>query len=183
MAQLTLDQLVTDIQNAEDHEVRAAARDQAGTVGAPAIAPLGGIAANGPFEVARAARRAMQNVVYHTGRPGADDEARAVSDELLQLLGDDQPTQLRRDVLWMLWQIAGEEAVKPVSALLANDELHEDARMALERLPGPGATAALQAALQSASDARKPALAHSLRVRGVETPGVPDLRLEPARER
>ena len=79
-------------------------------------------------------------------------------------------------------QIAGSEAVEPVAELLAHPELHEDARMALERLPGDEATAALQAALAAASEAQKPALAHSLRVRGVEVPGVPDLRLKPVKK-
>jgi hypothetical protein len=82
----------------------------------------------------------------------------------------------------MTWQIAGEEAVEPVAALLANADLHEDARMALERLPGQKATAALQAALADADEAQQPALAHSLRVRGVDVPGVPDMRLVPTRE-
>jgi hypothetical protein len=82
----------------------------------------------------------------------------------------------------MTWQIAGEEAVEPVAALLAHKELGEDARMALERLPGEKATATLQAALASADEAAKPALAHSLRVRGVEVPGVPDLRLKPTKK-
>jgi hypothetical protein len=53
--------------------------------------------------------------------------------------------------------------------------------MALEKLPGDKATAALQAALKTADDAFKPALAYSLRVRGWETEGVPDVRLKPSK--
>jgi hypothetical protein len=162
MEELTLDLLLEKIQSSNDAE-RAAARDNAGPVGAPAMAPLAKIAATGELEIARAANRAMQNLVYHAGRPGAEDEAKAVALELLKLLGNDLPLQLRRDVLWMTWQIAGSEAVEPVAELLAHPELHEDARMALERLPGDEATAALQAALAAASEAQKPALAHSLR--------------------
>ncbi|NLF70060.1 MAG: hypothetical protein GX575_13540 [Candidatus Anammoximicrobium sp.] len=181
MEELTLDLLLKNIQSTED-PVRANARDSAGAVGAKAVGPLARIAAGGELEIARAAQRAIQNIVYHAGRPGAEDEAKAVAVELLKLLGDSQPLQLRRDVLWMTWQIAGEEAVAPVAALLDHAELGEDARMALERLPGDQATAALQAALAKAGDAAKPALAHSLRVRGVETPGVPDLRLKPTKK-
>ena len=144
--------------------------------------PLAKIAARGELETARAAQRAIQNIVYHAGRPGAEGEAKAVAAELLKLLDAAQPLQLRRDVLWMTWQIAGEEAVGPVAALLANAELREDARMALERLPGDKATAALQAALATAAEADKPALAHSLGVRGVATPGAADLRLKPTRK-
>lgn len=181
MAELTPETLIENIQSTDD-TVRAAARDDAGPVGAKAVLPLAKIAASGELEIARAANRAIQNIVYYAGRPGAEDEAKAVAAELLKLLGDSQPLQLRRDVLWMTWQIAGEEAVEPVAALLANAELHEDARMALERLPGDKATAALKAALAKATDAQKPALAHSLRVRGVETPGVPGMRLVPTKK-
>ena len=180
MAELTLEKLIEQIQSTDDAQ-RAAARDNAGPVGARAVLPLAKLAGGGELEIARAAQRAIQNIVYYAGRPGADGGAKAVAAELLKLLGDSQPLQLRRDVLWLTWQIAGEEAVAPVAALLANVELREDARMALERLPGEKATAALQAALGTASDADKPALAHSLRVRGVETPGAPDLRLKPTK--
>jgi HEAT repeat protein len=181
MEELTLEMLIKNIQSKDD-AVRAAARDGAGPVGAEAVLPLAKIAAGSELEIARAANRAIQNIVYFAGRPGAKDEAKAVAGELLKLLGTDQPLQLRRDVLWMTWQIAGEEAVEPVAALLADAELREDARMALERLPGEKATAALKKALAAATDAEKPALAHSLRVRGVQTPGVPDLRLKPTKQ-
>jgi len=180
MEALTLELLIKNIQGADD-TARAAARDNAGSVGAPAVLPLAKIAAGGELEVARAAQRAIQNIVYQAGRPGAENEAKAVAAELLKLLDDSQPLQLRRDVLWMTWQIAGEEAVQPVAALLANPDLHEDARMTLERLPGDKATAALKAALAGAGDAAKPALAHSLRVRGIQVPDVPDLRLKPTK--
>jgi hypothetical protein len=181
MNDLTLDVLLKDIQSTDDTQ-RAAARDNAGAVGAAAVLPLAKIAVSGELEVARAANHAIQNIVYYAGRPGADDEASAVAAELLKLLDDSQPLQFRRDMLWMTWQIAGEEAVEPVAVLLANSDLREDARMALERLPGQKATDALQAALATADDAQKPALAHSLRVRDVEVPGVPDMRLVPTKQ-
>ena len=181
MNDLTLDKLIKDIQSSNDTE-RATARDAAGVVGAAAVLPLGEIAASGELEIARAAKQAIQNIVYHAGRPGAKAEASAVAAELLKLLDDSRPLQFRRDVLWMTWQIAGEEAVDPVAAMLADADLNEDARMALERLPGQKATDALRAALDAADEAQKPALAHSLRVRGVEVPGVPDMRLVPTKQ-
>ena len=178
---LTLEMLIEGIQSGNAN-VRAAARDQAGQVGAAAIEPLAGIACEGEFEVARAANRAMQNVVYHAGRPGASDEATAVSAELVKLVGAEPPLQFRRDVLWMLWQIAGPEAVEPVAALLDNADLRDDARMCLEGLPADEAVAALRAGLAAAPDDFKPAVAHSLRKRGVEVPDVPNLRLVPTKE-
>jgi len=181
MAELTLDQLIENIQSKND-AVRAAARDGAGSLGAAALRPLAKIAADTDPETARSAQRAMQRIVYHAGRPGAEDEAQAVASELVRLLDASLPVQLQRDVLWMTWQIAGEEAVDAVAIRLGDQQLWDDARMALERLPGQGATAALQTALASAPDDQKPALAYSLRKRGVETPGVPDLRLTPTRK-
>ncbi len=179
--QLTLEMLVEQIQNADDN-VRAAARDNAGQVGAPAIAPLAKIACEGELEIARAANRAMLNIVYHAGRPDASDEAKAVSAELIKLVGPEPPLQFRRDVMWMLWQIAGPEAVQPVAALLSNPDLRDDARMCLEGLPASEAVAALQAGLKAAPDDFKPAMAHSLEKRGVATPGAADLRLVPTKQ-
>jgi hypothetical protein len=181
MQPLTLDVLLKSIQSSDD-TVRAAARDGAGPVGAKAIAPLAKIAVSAELEIARAARQAIQKIVYHAGRPGAGDEAKAVAAELVALLKSPQPAQFLRDVLWMVWQIAGEEAVEPVAVLLTSAELRDDARMALERLPGDKAVAALKAGLASAADDFKPNLGHSLRIRGVKTPGVPDLRLIPTKK-
>ena len=79
--QLTLEMLIERIQSGDDN-IRAAARDNAGQVGAAAIAPLAKIACKGELEIARAANRAMQNIVYHAGRPGASSEAKAVAAEL-----------------------------------------------------------------------------------------------------
>lgn len=181
MEPLTLETLLEKIRSSNDND-RAAARDNAGPLGAKAVAPLAKIAVQGDLEIARAANRAIQNIVYHAGRPGAADEAKAVAAELLALLDKEQPVQFHRDVLWMTWQIAGEEGVATVAARLSDPKLREDARMALEKLPGDGAVAALKAALAAAPDDFKPNLAHSLRVRGVEAPGVPDLRLKPVKK-
>ena len=181
MEPLTLELLIKNI-HSNDDAVRAAARDGAGPIGAPAIGPLATIAATGELEIARAAVRAMQNTVYYAGRPGAGDEAAAVAAELIKLISAEPPLQLRRDVMWMTWQIAGAQAVPPVAALLSHPELGEDARMCLEGLPVEQAVAALKAALATASDAQKPALAHSLRKRGIEVPGVKDLKLVPTKE-
>ncbi len=178
--QLTLEMLIERIQS-EDDNIRAAARDQAGPVGAAAVAPLAKIACEGELEIARAANRAIQNLVYYAGRPDASGEARAVAAELIKLVGPEPPLQFRRDVLWMLWQIAGPEAVAPVAALLGHPELRDDARMCLEGLPAAEAVDALRAGLQAAPDEFKPAVAHSLRKRGVEVPGVPELRLVPTK--
>jgi hypothetical protein len=92
MAELNLDVLIENVQS-EDHTARAAACDGAAAIGARAMGPLAEIAANGELEIARAARHAIQNIVYHAGRPGTEDEAKVVASELLKLLGEPQPLQ------------------------------------------------------------------------------------------
>ncbi len=181
MDKLNLDTLLKSIQSSDDDE-RAGARDRAGVVGASAIAPLAKLAVEAEnIEVARAANRAIQNIVYHAGRPGAADEAKAVTAELIALLGT-KHGQFRRDVLWMLWQIGGEEAADPVGRLLDDADAGDDARMCLERLPGARATEILRARLAAAPEAQRFALAHSLRVRGAEVSGYPSQKLTPTKK-
>jgi hypothetical protein len=88
---------------------------------------------------------------------------------------------VRREALWMLSEIAGDEAVGPTAALLADQELREDARMVLDRIPGPASLAALRDALNRASDDFRYNLAQSLRHRGVGVPDVPERKLVPVR--
>jgi hypothetical protein len=134
------------------------------------------------LEVARAAKRALWQIARYNGRPGADEEKRAVEKELIGLLGDDQPVSVRQEVLWMLSEIAGRISIKPVAELLRNAELREDARMALERIPAKGATAALKAGFEAAPEDFKPNIAQSLRKRGQEVAGYPSRKLVPTKE-
>jgi hypothetical protein len=147
-----------------DDQIRGPAWQSAETIGAPAIRPLADLMTGPEMEVARAAKRAMWRIVRHAGRPGADAERRAVVKELLPLL-EGRPVAVRREVLWMLSEIGGDESVQSVAACLKERELRDDTRAALERIPGAKSLAALQAGLAAAPEEYKPALAHSLRVR------------------
>ena len=66
----------------------------------------------------------------------------------------------------MLSEIGGDESVEPIAALLGDEAFREDARMALERIPGERSLAALRAALQAAPEGFRPHLVQSLRARG-----------------
>ena len=79
--------------------------------------------------------------------------------ELGGLLADGQSLPVRRDALWMLSEICGDESVGAVAALLNNGELREDARMVLERVPGAKSLAALKAGFASAPTDFKPNIA------------------------
>jgi len=175
------DDLIAKVKDKSD-KVRAEAMLGAGKVGAAAVKPLAGAMADADFEVARAARRALWNLVRYVGRPGADDEKKAAVTELIPLVGESQPVAVRREAAWMLSELAGDEAVEPVAALLSGKDLREDSRMVLERLPGEKSLAALKAGLAAAPEDFKPNVAISLRARGVEVAGMPDKRTVGSRE-
>lgn len=126
------------------------------------------------MEATRAARKALSKIVRHAGRPGAVEERSAVVAELFKLLSEKQPVTVRREAATMLSEIAGDEAVGPLAALLKNPDLRDDARRALERIPSGQSLDALQAGLAVVPDDFKINIAQSLRARGVEVPESPD---------
>jgi HEAT repeat protein len=151
------------------------------TFGAPAVKPLAAVMTGDDFETARSAKRALWRIVRHAGRPGAATEAKAVTGQLIPLLTA-SPAPVKREVLWMLSEIAGDEAVPPMAALLSDSEVRDDARCALTRMPGSKATAALSTALRSAPEDFKYALADSLRARGGKIAGYPSRKLVPTKQ-
>jgi hypothetical protein len=179
--QLTTASLLSAIRS-DDPNVRTQAWLRAGEAGADALKPLAQVMAKGPLEVSRAAQRAMWRITHDAGAPAASD-GEATTAALLELLGDDQPTAVRREVLWMLSELAdGAQAAQPIARLLSHQDLSEDSRLVLERLPGEESVTALQSAFGQASKEAKYALAHSLRKRGVEVQGYPTQKLTPSRE-
>jgi hypothetical protein len=144
-------------------DVRLAVVKEAGSVGAPAIMPLGGLMASVDKGVAKSAGEALQVIVYHADRPGAEPEKRAVSQALAQLLTADLPRKVRAEAAHLLGFVGGDEAVPPLARLLGDPETREEARLALERIPGSASTHALQNALRSAPADFKANLEQSLR--------------------
>lgn len=171
--------LVAQIKGRDD-TVRTQAWQRAHTFGAEAVKPLAALLTDPNMEVARAAKRGLWNVVHVAGRPGAAAERKAVSRELTGLLLEG-PAAVRREALWMLSEIGGADEVEPIAALLSNPESREDARAVLERIPVKESLTALQAALATAPEEFRPALANSLRVRGVNVAGYPSQKLVPTR--
>ncbi len=166
----------------DNAKVRTEAWQSAGEVGAVAVKPLARVMSNKELEVARAAKRGLWKIVRHSGRPGAGNERRAVVGELVELLGDEQPVPVRREVLWMLSEIGTRRSIKPIAALLSNKELREDARMVLQRIPSKGAIASLKAGLKAAPEDFKLNIAQSLRQRGVKVSGLPCVKLVPTKK-
>jgi len=176
-----VDELLAGIKS-DSAEKRTAAWQSAGKVGAPAVKPLAKVMTVGELEVARAAKRGLWQIVRYTGRPGANREKRALEAELIDLLGNEQPVAVRREVLWMLSEIGSRRSVETVAGLIKNEDLREDARMALERIPNRRAVAALKAVLEAAPEDFKPNIAQSLRKRGEEVAGYPCQKLVPTKK-
>ena len=176
-----VDELIAKIKDKND-KVRTEAWLGAGKVGASAVKPLAEVMTVKDLEVARAAKRALWKIVRHAGRPRARDEKRAVTAELITLLGDDQPTAVRREVLWMLSEIGDSKSIEPIAALLSNKQLREDARMVLQRIPNKRAIAALKAGLKTAPKDFKLNIAQSLRQRGAKVRGLPCVKLVPTKK-
>ena len=176
-----VNKLIAKIKDKSD-KVRAEAWLSAGEVGAPAVRPLAAVMTDKDLEVARAAKRGLWKIVRYVGRPGAGSEKRAVTAELIALLSDNQPTPVRREVLWMLSEIGQNKVVEVVTALLSNSELREDARMVLQRIPGRKSIAALRAGLKAAPRNFKINIAQSLRQRGVRVRGLPCVKLVPTKK-
>ena len=174
-----VDKLIADIQS-PDENIRGAAWQGAATLGAPAVKPLAALMVHQDFEIARSAKRALWKIVRHAGRPSAAKERNAVQAELLALLNS-APAAVRREALWMLSEIGDDGLVKFIANLLADFEVREVARCALERMPGSKAVRALEHALKSAPADFRPALAHSLRVRGQLVRSYPSQKLQPTR--
>ena len=132
---------------------------------AQAIQTLAEMMKNADPETMRAGKRQLWEMVRHAGRPGNAGQVAAIVKALVGLLESDQPAAVKREALWAVSELGGNEIVQPVAALLADKEVREDACMVLERLPGDESIAALQAALKSVPAEFVINVAHSLRTR------------------
>ena len=188
MEELTLDALLAKIKS-DDAETRTDAWLHAGAIGAPAIMPLAAVIRESEpviaefsgdpknpklalaMETGRAAKRAMWKIVRVVGAPGQDAKKKAVVAELLGLIDPAQPDSIRREVLWMLSEIGGDETIEALRLypeLIQDEDVREDARCLVERIPTKEAVKALKQGLEMAPDDYKINVAQSLRVRGVK---------------
>lgn len=146
-----LDDFLARIADA-DPDVRAEAWKAAVTHGAPAIAPLAELAESEDLGIAHAALAAIGTITSHAGRPGAPEEREAVANALADVLDDVADDQSRRELLHHLGLVASDKQVPVLAALLDDPAVGDDARIALERVPGDAATDALVKALQSSPE-------------------------------
>ena len=161
-----VDGLIVKLRDKSD-KVRAEGLLSAVEVGVPAVKPLAKAMEDDDIEVVRAAKRALWKIVRNVGRPGAGNEKKSVVAKLVGLLGEKQSALVRREALWMLSEIGGNESIKAIVALLSDEEVREDARMVLQRIPGRQSLEALKDGLKNAPMDFRPNIAQSLRQRGL----------------
>lgn len=178
---LTLQALLEGLKQ-PDPEVRTGTWRRAPEVGAPAVQPLVELMGHENSEIARAAKRGLWHMVRHAGRPGAEEERAALETELDRMIQVEQAVAVLRELLWMVSEIGTDRSVPTIAALLSREDTREDAKMALERIPGDRSLEALKQAIQSAPEGSRPSIAHSLRVRGVEVSGYPSKKLQPSKK-
>lgn len=164
-----------------DDKTRGEAWQGAASAGPGAIQALANLMADPQVEVARAARRALERIVRHCGRPGAKAERAAAQAELIALLKANTPV-VRKEAVWMLSEIGDAQAVPAMGALLADPEVGEDARCAMLRMPAKAALKAFRGAWKTANEDFRPALAESLRQLGDKVEGYPSAKLVPNRQ-
>ena len=165
---------------AKDDTVRTKAWKSAAALGPAAIKSLAGFLNHDDPETSRASKRALWKIVHSAGKPGSDALKTETVAELLPLLAS-SVAAARREALWMLSEIGGDECVASVARLLSDPQVREDACAALERIPGTASTAALQTALATVPEVFEPQVAKSLRRRGVKVNSYPTQNLKPAK--
>jgi len=176
-----LNELLQKIKDADD-KVRADASEKLINLGPAAVQPLVNTMEDKNFEIARSAKRTLWKMARHSGKPGADNEREKICIQLFKALESELSVQTKRELLWMLSEIGGDEAVSQISKFFNNNYLKEDARCCVERIPSKKAISALQTAFKKADEEFKYALAESLRARGVRVEGYQSKKLIPTRK-
>jgi len=160
----------------EDDLERMEARKEAASIGPRAVSGLAKIIESGAREPRITARHALTVIVHHAGRPGAAAERAPVLRELEKVALSSKLPYLRRECVWLMGFIGGDgRSVEVAAGLLGDGDRHvaENARLALERFAGDGATRALVAAIARVGDDQRRDLLYSLAKRGdARTAGV-----------
>ncbi len=148
-----------------DAAARSTAIRQAALAGTGAIGPLGRVYGGSDPGAAKAAGEAINRIVHNAARPEAVKERGAAAQQLVRLIGGEQPRQVRADALKLLGFVGGPGEVNAIAELLNVPAIREDARMALERIPDPSAETALKNSARTVPSDYRAAIDQSLRHR------------------
>ncbi|MDW8291390.1 MAG: hypothetical protein RMM06_11765, partial [Armatimonadota bacterium] len=148
-----LEQTIQKLQST-DENARRQAVEEVVPFGARAIPSLMTIIEDPNAEpgAMMSAQTALERVVFQSTRPGASAERLAVEKALLARLQKPAPEHLQRLLLRLLAVVGTAQSVPTLQNLLNNRQWREPARMALERIPGKEATAALERAFAQATE-------------------------------
>ncbi len=160
----TVGSLLGQIQHG-DTSARVTAVKQSLLVGHKAIVSLGEVMCGEDAAAAKTAWEAVKAISYHTSRPGAGAERADAAKRLGDIAASSKPRSVRAKAIALIGAIGAAESVPMLAKLLLDAELREDARMALERIPGKTSEAALKAAQDGAPDEFKAAIELSFRHR------------------
>jgi len=155
-----------------DANVRYKAWRSAGPTGAEAIPGLGDLMASPDKSIAKCAKGALETITHYAARPGSPTEARAVSNNLLKLADSTRPHMVRADALTLVAYVGDGHCVPTLVKLLNDYDVHEEARLALERIPGSASLNALKKAATSVPENYKANIAQSLHDRKLTTHNV-----------
>ena len=146
--ELFLEELKSD-----NPKIRFEAWNNAHKVSPDIIVRVGILGGNTDQAIAHAARQALRRMVHHAARPGQPPNSRQyITYQLGRLLRICRANEVRRETLNLLGIVGTDDAADHIATMLSNVDLRDDARMALERLPGPAATNALIKALSTRGD-------------------------------
>ena len=160
-------QVVREIQS-QDAGDWYKATQEAGPLGPEAVKPLADLMKLDDRTKGRAAKLSLQAVVHTAAAPGNDAQRKAVAAELLKLASTPgYPRIVRSDLLYFVGLVGGAEQVPGLAKLLDDRIVREDARMALERIPGDESLAALKKASTSGATDFRRNIAQSLHNRAL----------------
>jgi hypothetical protein len=163
---MTASRLLEAIRGA-DADARWSAAENAADAGAEAIPELAQVMGGNDPEKAKAARVAMERIALASTAPGKEELRRSVSGALADVARGDGALAARRQAVRLLGFAGGAEACDTLAALIGQKDLREDARMALQRIPGNAADRALEQAARKAPAGYESALRRSLRDRKI----------------
>ncbi len=132
--------------------------------GAEVIGPLFELMGDEDKRLDLAARLATQAVVQHAASPEGSALRVPVAEALAAEALSDRPHQTRVFAVRMISFAGDDEVVPAMTALLGDPKMHEIARWALARMPGPAAVEALTNALDFAQPDQAVGLLNALAV-------------------
>ncbi|HOJ33095.1 MAG TPA: hypothetical protein PKY35_13300 [Candidatus Hydrogenedentes bacterium] len=158
------DQILKNL-SSPDPDVRMTAVKQAECLELADIPSLLQLIGDANFEVSRTAKMALDRVVASCGQVGKEEQKKQVTQALTDMLSSTLATEVKREILRRLGILGDDSAVAAIRKLLLDEHLGEDAKMALERIPGESSVCALVEVLPQASPQMQISILGSLKKR------------------